>query len=106
MEICQSAMHGRTGGLPSITEMESDMSRRRGGLRGGDQSFFKKRYGARWVGVGGAGKEGKRKGEGEGAGGGRWRGEMRYELKLRRMENEWGWEELDWVQAPFHTEAQ
>lgn len=57
-------------------------------------------------GVGGAGKEGKWKGEGEGAGGGRWRGEMRYELKLRRMENEWGWEELDWVQAPFHTEAQ
>lgn len=33
-------------------------------------------------------------------------GEMRYEFELGRMENEWEWEELDWVQAPFHTEAQ
>ena len=31
---------------PSITEMESDMSGRMGGLRGGDQSFSKKQQGA------------------------------------------------------------
>lgn len=49
-------------------------------------------------------KESKKvKGRGqEGDNGG---GEIRYELKLRRMENEWGCEELDWIQAPFHTES-
>lgn len=76
-----SVSQGRTGGHPSITEMESDMSRCMGGLRGGDQSFFKKQYGAWWVGVGGA--EGKQKGEGEGAGGGQWRWWNKIWIKIK-----------------------
>lgn len=101
-----SVSHGRVwgwGGHPSITEMESDMSRRTGGLKGGDQSFFKQHDGLGW------GEQGKKenvkkvKGGQEVDDGG---AKMRYELKLRRMENEWGWEELERVQAPFHSEAQ
>lgn len=60
-----SVSHGRTGGHPSITEMESDMRSRMGGLRGGDESFFKQPDGLGW------GEQGKKENE-KVKGGRRW----------------------------------
>lgn len=103
MEICQSAMGGQ-GATRQLQKWNQIWAAIWEDWEEETNHSWRSDMEVEGLGWGGAGKN--EKGEG-GSGvvndGG---SEMRYELKLRRMESERWREELGWVHAPFHTEAQ